>query len=71
MTIFAQLIPELSVPAVIGEIEIAPGLIEEARLTVSTEDGLSADTWLEPVWHSDDQSDTGYWTFRPVTTTSV
>jgi hypothetical protein len=41
ITVHAELAPGLPVPCVIGEVELAPGVVEEALIDVASEDALA------------------------------
>ena len=45
----AELAPGLPVPCVIGEVELAPGVVEEAVIDVASEDVLSPGGTLRAV----------------------
>lgn len=69
VTVHAPLAPGLQVPAVIGEVELAPGLVEEARIDVESESVLTLGMALAPVWQPAAEgadSAAGRWVFRPV-----
>ncbi|MDM0033568.1 hypothetical protein QTI33_15655 [Variovorax sp. J22P271] len=68
VTVHAPLAPGLKVPAVIGEVTLAPGLVEEARIDVTDESTLVPGMALAPVWQSDAQDAAGSWVFRPLDT---
>ena len=67
VTVHAPLAPGLKVPAVIGEVALAPGLVEEARIDVADESALSLGMALAPVWQPGAEDVAGSWVFRPVT----
>ena len=48
VTVHAELIPGLAVPCVIGEVELAPGVIEEALIGVRDESELTLGMALTP-----------------------
>jgi len=66
VTVHAPLAPGLQVPAVIGEVELAPGLVEEARIDVDSEDTLSLGMALSPHWQPGADNAPGGWLFRPI-----
>lgn len=43
VTVFAELAPGLPVPCVIGEVALAPGVVEEALIAVADEAALALD----------------------------
>lgn len=51
ITLHAQLHPELRAPCVIGEIELAPGVYEEALIDVADEAAAPLGTVLQPMPH--------------------
>ncbi len=65
VTVHAPLAPGLQVPAVIGEVALAPGLVEEARIDVADESVLALGMALEPVWRAGAEGAAGAWVFRP------
>lgn len=48
ITVHAELAPGLPVPCVIGEVELAPGVIEEALIDVESEAQLTLGMALQP-----------------------
>ncbi|CAG9166672.1 hypothetical protein CURE108131_03075 [Cupriavidus respiraculi] len=64
VTVHAPLAPGLAVPAIIGEIELCPGLVEEVRVDARDEADAMPGTVVRPVWIDDGQG--GSWAFRPV-----
>ena len=66
VTVYTPLAPGLQVPAVIGEVELAPGLVEEARIDVDSEDALSLGMALSPHWQPGAEGAPGGWLFRPI-----
>ena len=66
VTVHSPLAPGLKVPAVIGEVELAPGLVEEARIDVPDENELALGMALAPVWQAGTEGAAGSWAFRPV-----
>ena len=66
VTVHAPLAPGLKVPAVIGEVELAPGLVEEARIDVADEGALALGMALAPAWQPGADGAAGSWVFRPV-----
>ncbi|WP_155403737.1 zinc ribbon domain-containing protein [Variovorax paradoxus] len=65
-TVYSPLAPGLEVPAVIGEVELAPGLVEEARIDVPDETVLALGMALAPVWQTAAADVPGNWVFRPL-----
>jgi hypothetical protein len=69
ITEHAPLAPGLAVPAVIGEVALAPGLVEEARIDVADEGALTPGMPLVPHWQirpADAPGEAaGGWVFRP------
>ncbi|NYT35919.1 hypothetical protein ERD78_03465 [Allopusillimonas soli] len=53
ITVYADICPALKAPYVIGEIELAPGLIEEAVLDVGSEDEVHPGMLMEAVYIPD------------------
>ncbi|HET9206831.1 MAG TPA: hypothetical protein VFO28_11375 [Burkholderiaceae bacterium] len=49
VTVHAELVPGLPVPSVIGEVELAPGVIEEALIGVHDETELTLGMALTPM----------------------
>jgi uncharacterized OB-fold protein len=49
VTVHAELVPGLPAPCVVGEIELAPGVIEEALLQVTSEADAPLGTVAKPV----------------------
>jgi len=66
VTVHAPLAPGLKVPAVIGEVALAPGLVEEARIDVADESTLELGMALTPVWQPGAEDTAGSWAFRPM-----
>ena len=67
VTVHAPLAPGLKVPAVIGEVALAPGLVEEARIDGAHESTLTLGMALTPVWQPGAQDgDAGGRVFRPL-----
>ncbi|HYP71432.1 MAG TPA: hypothetical protein VEP93_11140 [Variovorax sp.] len=66
VTVHAPLAPGLKVPAVIGEVALAPGLVEEARIDVADESALTLGMALTPVWQPGAEDTAGNWVFRPL-----
>ena len=48
ITVHAELTPGLPVPSVIGEVELAPGVVEEALIGVADETELTLGMVLQP-----------------------
>lgn len=53
VTVHAELAPGLPVPCVVGEVELAPGVIEEALIGVASESELTLGMRLRPVAGTD------------------
>lgn len=66
ITVHAQLAPGLQVPAVIGEVALAPGLVEEARIDVADDSALTLGMALTPHWQAGADGAAGSWVFRPL-----
>lgn len=64
VTLHAALTPELEVPCVIGEIELAPGVVEEALIHVADETQLSLGQQMAPEAYQDGK-DQWRWRFVP------
>ncbi|ABM59577.1 conserved hypothetical protein [Verminephrobacter eiseniae EF01-2] len=64
VTVHATLTPGLPVPAVIGEVALAPDLVEEVLIDVGSEDELRLGMALEPVWQPGKAQSDGTWVFR-------
>lgn len=65
ITVHAALAPGLAVPAIIGEVELCPGLVEEVRIDAADESAVPPGTLVRPVWVEADQG--GGWVFRALT----
>ncbi len=65
VTVHAELTPGLPVPCVVGEIELAPGVIEEALLQVASESDVTLGAVVEPV-HLGEAGGASPWRFVPV-----
>lgn len=65
VTVHAELSPGLPVPCVVGEIELAPGVIEEALLQVTSESDVSLGAVVRPV-HLGEAGGASPWRFVPV-----
>ena len=65
ITMNAELVPGLKVPCVIGEVELAPGVVEEALIDVADESALRLDMRLQVVARTEEGA-TARFTFRPV-----
>jgi hypothetical protein len=63
VTLHAELAPGLPVPCIIGEVELAPGVVEEALIDVPSEAGLTLGCALRAVH---DPSAALPWRFVPV-----
>lgn len=67
VTVHAPLAPGLTVPAVIGEVALAPDLVEEALIDVADESGLTLGMPLAACWQAGtEEGASGHWVFRPV-----
>ncbi|TWO68471.1 hypothetical protein FN976_22845 [Caenimonas sedimenti] len=64
VTVHSELAPGLPVPCVIGEVELAPGLIEEALIDVASEAQLTLGMSLRPVC-GNDAAGKPLWRFVP------
>ncbi len=64
VTLYAPLSPELNVPCVIGEVEFAPGVIEEAVIDVCDETDLQIGIGLTPRL-TRTKTDKALWVFTP------
>ena len=64
VTLHAELIPGLTVPCRIGEVELAPGVVEEALIAATDDADLSAGLPLRAVPHTAADGRTG-WRFVP------
>ena len=65
VTVHAELAPGLPAPCVVGEIELAPGVIEEALLQVDAETDVSLGSVVEPL-HLGEAGGASPWRFVPV-----
>jgi uncharacterized OB-fold protein len=65
VTLHAQLHPELKAPCVIGEVELAPGVYEEALIDVADEAAAPLGAALQAVPHRLDDGRV-QWRFTPV-----
>ncbi|CAM4328736.1 Zn-ribbon domain-containing OB-fold protein [Bordetella muralis] len=65
VTLYTALTPELDVPCVIGEVELAPGVVEEALIHVADESELCLGQQMEPQAYKDSK-DQWRWRFVPV-----
>lgn len=65
ITLHAQLHPELKAPCVIGEVELAPGVYEEALIDVADEAAAPLGTALQAVPHRLEDGRV-QWRFTPV-----
>lgn len=65
VTVFGDLVPGVPPPCVIGEVELADGVIEEALLDVADESGLVLGMALQPVAERDEAGALRRWRFRP------
>jgi uncharacterized OB-fold protein len=64
VTLHAEIAPGLPVPCVIGELEIAPGVVEEALIDVPDESQLALGMTMQAVPRASEQGGTA-WAFRP------
>jgi uncharacterized OB-fold protein len=64
ITLHADIVPGLPVPCVIGELEIAPGVVEEALIDVPDESQLALGMTMQAVPLSAEQGASA-WVFRP------
>jgi uncharacterized OB-fold protein len=64
VTVHAELAPGLAVPCVFGEVELAPGVVEEAPIAVDDERALALDMPLRAVAVL--QEGRTAWRFAPV-----
>lgn len=65
ITLHAQLHPELKTPCVIGEVELAPGVCEEALIDVADEDAVPLGAALQASAHRLEDGRV-QWRFTPV-----
>ncbi len=65
VTVHAELVPGLPVPCVVGEIELAPGVVEEALLQVASESDVATGGVVEPV-HLGEAGGASPWRFAPL-----
>lgn len=65
VTVFAELTPGLPVPCVVGEIELGPGVVEEALLQVANESEAVLGGPVEAV-HLGEAGGVSPWRFVPV-----
>jgi uncharacterized OB-fold protein len=65
VTVHAELAPGVPVPCVVGEIELAPGVIEEALLQVASEADVTLGSVVESV-HLGEAGGASSWRFVPV-----
>lgn len=65
VTVHAELAPGLPVPCVIGEIELAPGVVEEALLQVAGEADAPLGAVVEPL-HLGEVGGASPWRFVPM-----
>lgn len=65
VTIHAPLVQGLPLPSVIGEVELAPGLVEEARIDVESESALHPGMLVEPFRAPGESPQAGGWILRP------
>jgi uncharacterized OB-fold protein len=65
VTLNAEIVPGLPVPCVIGELEIAPGVVEEGLLDVSDESELALGMTMQAVPRAAERGSVA-WAFRPM-----
>ena len=65
VTVHSELAPGLPVPCVIGEVQLAPGLVEEVMVAVADESVLSLGQTLLPQPHTDADGRV-HWRFAPL-----
>lgn len=65
VTLHAEIAPGLPVPCVIGELEIAPGVVEEALIDVRDESQLALGMTMQAVPRAAEQG-AATWGFRPM-----
>ena len=65
ITLHADIAPGLPVPCVIGELEIAPGVVEEALIDVTDESRLALGMTMQAVPRNAEQG-AAAWVFRPI-----
>jgi uncharacterized OB-fold protein len=65
VTLHAEIAPGLPVPCVIGELELAPGVVEEALIDVPDEVQLALGMTMQAVPLAAEQG-AAAWAFRPV-----
>ncbi len=63
VTLHSELAPGLKVPCVIGEVELAPGVVEEALIDVADESALRLDMPLQAVAQA--EAGAARFAFRP------
>jgi uncharacterized OB-fold protein len=66
VTVHSSLAPGLKVPAVIGEVALAPDLVEEALVDVADESVLTLGMALTACWQAGADGASGHWVFRPL-----
>lgn len=64
ITVHIELVPGLPAPCVIGEVQLAPGVVEEALIDVASEDRLQAGMALQARAGADTQGRLR-WVFAP------
>ena len=64
VTVHAELAPGLPVPCVIGEVELAPGVVEEALIATADESTLVPGMALRPQARADEHGCV-HWSFAP------
>ena len=65
ITLHAEIAPGLPVPCVIGELQIAPGVVEEALIDVPDESQLVLGMTMQAVPRKAEQG-AAAWAFRPI-----
>lgn len=65
VTLHAEIVPGLPVPCVIGELEIAPGVVEEALIDVQAESQLVLGMTMQAVPRAAERGSLA-WAFRPM-----
>lgn len=66
VTVHGDLVPGVPPPCVIGEVELAAGVVEEALLDVADEAGLVPGMRVQPIVERDEAGAVRRWRFRPV-----
>jgi hypothetical protein len=64
VTVHADIVPGLGAPCIIGDVELAPGIVEEAIIEAPNEARLSVGILLEAVYQpGSNPGDSGSWRF--------